>query len=93
MRIFNKPNLIAIITALCLSGCIIHQHDNGNCNSRGRTCHLQTTKLAVDFDTECYEEEYCGADGYCYENQACNHSYECFADEICANQHYGHRWL
>ncbi len=71
---------------LLLSGCIIESdhHPPGTYGESYQNTYDNAEGCL--YDTECYQEEYCGYEGFCYAISACNDSIECGSNDICANQ-------
>ena len=79
----NSVHMVGLTSiALLMLGCIIHDHGS---NDAQRTQHSSTADSGgCQYDTECYDEEYCGEAGFCYPIMGCHSHRECGVHELCA---------
>ena len=82
---FKTVYIIGILVSV--SGCIIHDTGHSSGSQYDDAYYSSSSQDGCLYDTECYQEEYCGAHGLCYPVRNCNRSSQCQFNEICQDQH------
>ena len=79
--------ILSIISiSILTSGCIIHDSGHGSGGHYDDAYYKSETQDGCLYDTECYQDEYCGEEGLCYPVRACSGHSQCQFNEICQDQ-------